>query len=61
MRVLVRLLPLHPFVQNDGPVSIRRAFSVDDWIHHLNRAGIESNSTRIFKYRPARLCVSRVK
>ena len=30
-RLLVRFTNLHPFVKNDGAVSIRRSFVVEDW------------------------------
>jgi SAM-dependent methyltransferase len=51
----------HPFVKNDGPVSIRRSFVVEDWNHLCAAAGLEPDAVSIKEYRPARLCVGRVK
>jgi trans-aconitate methyltransferase len=60
-QLLARIMRWHRFVQHDGPVSIRRAFRVEDWQRYLAQAGIEPGAADIRTYRPARLCVSRVK
>jgi SAM-dependent methyltransferase len=49
----------HRFVRNDGPVSIRRSFVVEDWRRMLGAAGV--SGAEIVEFRPARLCVGRVK
>lgn len=60
-KLLARLMRWHPFVQNDGPVSIRRSFTEEDWRKYLAEAGLAHIPVRIFRARPGRLCVSRVK
>lgn len=60
-KVLARVMRWHPFVQHDGPVSIRRSFQEADWQGYLAQAGIHKDAARILPYRPARLAVSRVK
>jgi 2-polyprenyl-3-methyl-5-hydroxy-6-metoxy-1,4-benzoquinol methylase len=54
-----RLLRMHYFVQHDGPVSIARAFDIQDWLRALDGAGIEMATLRA--YFPYRLCVARVR
>jgi SAM-dependent methyltransferase len=56
-----RLAGLHPFVQHDGPVSIARAFSVEDWRRLCHAADLNEHEVTIRGYVPARLCVSRRK
>jgi SAM-dependent methyltransferase len=51
----------HPFVKNDGAVSIRRSFVVDDWKRLCAAAGLDGSAVSIREYRPARLCVGRIK
>ncbi|GAA3759351.1 methyltransferase domain-containing protein [Terriglobus aquaticus] len=60
-QVLATLMRLHPFVRSDGPVSIRRAFREDDWKRYLSAGGVSFDSVRVLPFRPARLCVARVK
>lgn len=59
--LLARVMRWHRFVQHDGPVSIRRAFREEDWRKYLAAAEIVEGKARVVSYRPARLCVSRVK
>ena len=59
-RALAKLLRFHPFVQHDGPISIRRAFRAGDWQRMLRAAGLQTSAV-IQAVKPARLCVSRVK
>ncbi len=59
--LLGKVLPLHPFVRNDGLVSIRRSFLHDDWQRLITRAGLPTSEVSVQAYRPARLCVGRVK
>lgn len=56
-----RLARLHPFVQNDGPVSIARAFTPRDWQILASRAGLDARTYAVLSYKPARLCVRRNK
>jgi hypothetical protein len=51
----------HPFVKHDGPVSIRRSFIVDDWRWLCAAAKLDKEAVSIREYRPARLCVGRIK
>jgi SAM-dependent methyltransferase len=60
-QLLANVMRWHRFVRHDGPVSIRRAFQPEDWMNYLAAAGLASHATAILKYRPARLCISRVK
>jgi 2-polyprenyl-3-methyl-5-hydroxy-6-metoxy-1,4-benzoquinol methylase len=60
-RLMARFTNWHPFVKNDGPVSIRRSFVVDDWNSLCAEAGLAVESVSITEYRPARLCVGRIK
>ncbi|MEO6801788.1 MAG: methyltransferase domain-containing protein [Granulicella sp.] len=60
-RVISRLLPFHAFVRHDGPVSIRRSFLVEDWQRMCAEARLPVGKFSIREYRPARLCVGRIK
>jgi 2-polyprenyl-3-methyl-5-hydroxy-6-metoxy-1,4-benzoquinol methylase len=51
----------HRFVRHDGPVSIRRSFVTEDWRRLCEAAGLDLRAVTIEEYRPARLCVVRVK
>jgi SAM-dependent methyltransferase len=51
----------HRFVQHDGPVSFRRAFREDDWLRMCAEAGIAGADVELRRWRPARLCVGRLK
>jgi SAM-dependent methyltransferase len=52
---------LHPYVQNDGPISFLRAFVPDDWRRLCAAAGLAPDQVEVLSYKPARLCVSRRK
>ena len=58
-RLWSRLARWHRFVQNDGPISITRAFVHADWQRLLAEAGIAD--ARIEWFMPFRLCVGRIK
>jgi SAM-dependent methyltransferase len=60
-RLLTRFTTWHPFVKYDGPVSIRRSFLAEDWQQLIASAGLSPDTISIQEYRPARLCVSRIK
>jgi SAM-dependent methyltransferase len=51
----------HAFVRHDGPVSIRRSFVPEDWEQLCAAAEIPAEAVSIREYRPARLCVGRIK
>jgi SAM-dependent methyltransferase len=60
-RLLAWAARWHPFVQHDGPVSFRRSFRQEDWERYLSQAGIDVASVEIEEFRPARLCVGRLR
>jgi 2-polyprenyl-3-methyl-5-hydroxy-6-metoxy-1,4-benzoquinol methylase len=60
-RMFSKLMGLHPFVQNDGPVSIARAFWPEDWRRMCEAAGVAEDDVSIRGYTPGRLCVMRRK
>lgn len=60
-RIFAKVANLHSFVQNDGPVSIARAFSPEDWLRMCTAAGFSHGDVSIRGYIPARLCVARSK
>jgi SAM-dependent methyltransferase len=60
-KLLARVMRWHRFVQHDGPVSILRSFTAEDWQRYIREAGLASLPIQIQPTRPGRLCVSRVK
>jgi SAM-dependent methyltransferase len=60
-RLAAKLARLHPFVRHDGPVSIARSFSSEDWRRMCAAAGLGEQDVEIRGFTPARLCVSRRK
>jgi SAM-dependent methyltransferase len=60
-RLWARFTNWHPFVMHDGPVSIRRSFVAEDWRNLCAAAEVAAETVSIREYRPARLCVGRVK
>jgi SAM-dependent methyltransferase len=59
-RAMAAVAGWHHFVRHDGPVSIRRSFVSEDWRRICAAAGVQDVAT-ISEWRPARLCVQRVK
>jgi SAM-dependent methyltransferase len=59
--LLASAMRWHKFVRHDGPVSVRRSFSAEDWTRYLSKAGLEGKDIEVYTRRPGRLCVSRVK
>ena len=51
----------HRFIRPDGLRSIRRSFLAEDWRRMCAAAGLDLATVEIREYRPARLCVSRLK
>jgi SAM-dependent methyltransferase len=60
-RLWARFSNWHAFVRHDGPVSIRRSFVPEDWEQLCASAEIPAEAVSIRQYRPARLCVGRIK
>lgn len=60
-KLLARLMGWHRFVQHDGPVSIQRSFTAEDWRRYIGEAGLAQASIETYSAWPGRLCVSRVK
>jgi SAM-dependent methyltransferase len=60
-RFWARFWKLHRFVRHDGPVSIRRSFVPQDWDDLCVAAEIPASSFSVREFRPARLCVGRIK
>jgi trans-aconitate methyltransferase len=60
-RALASLMRWHRFIQHDGPISIRRSFSKQDWMRLLRQAGLAESAATIENAWPGRLSVSRVK
>lgn len=61
IKLFARLAWLHPFVQNDAPISIARSFVPGEWQSFCRAAGLNDGDVEIFNVRPARLCVARRK
>lgn len=47
LQLLFALWPIHPFVRHDGPVSVQRAFSRDDWHAVLSAAGVSPEAVEV--------------
>ncbi|MEO8874471.1 MAG: methyltransferase domain-containing protein [Polyangiaceae bacterium] len=60
-RSFAKLARFHRFVQNDGPVSIARAFSPADWLRLLAEAEVDLAEVDIRWRVPFRLTVERIK
>ncbi len=60
-RLVSRFTNWHRFVKNDGAVSILRSFRREDWDALLRQAAIPADQVRVIEYRPARLCVARLR
>ncbi len=60
-RIAARFTSWHPFVKHDGPVSILRSFRREDWSDLCRAAAIPPDTYIIREYRPARLCVARLR
>ncbi len=60
-KLLAHGMRWHRFVRHDGPVSVRRSFSPDNWRRYTCEAGLPAQDVSIFTTWPGRLCVARVK
>ena len=59
--LLIKVLPFHRFIKNDGLVSIRRSFLHQDWQRMCASAALPLHQVSIRECRPARLCVGHIK
>jgi len=59
--LLANTMRWHKFVRHDGPVSVRRSFSAEDWMRYLSEAELDEKCVEVYTQWPGRLCVSRVK
>lgn len=59
--VLSRATLLHPMVQHDGLVSVRRAFTKADWERLLAASGAPRDQIEVAWRFPFRICVGRIK
>jgi SAM-dependent methyltransferase len=60
-RHFAKMARLHRFVQHDGPVSIARAFTVNDWEQLISEAGIDRGTVSIRWNVPFRLTVESIR
>jgi SAM-dependent methyltransferase len=60
-RILAGFTTWHRFVKHDGPVSILRSFRREDWVALCRAARIPEKAYIIREYKPARLCVARLR
>lgn len=60
-RRFARLAGFHRFVQHDGPVSIARAFTPQDWRCLVEDAAVDQNAVKIRNEVPFRLTVERLR
>jgi 2-polyprenyl-3-methyl-5-hydroxy-6-metoxy-1,4-benzoquinol methylase len=51
----------HRFIRPDGMTSIRRSFVREDWERMCDAAGLDIGAVEMREYKPARLCVGRMK
>jgi len=59
--LLARVMRWHRFVRHDGPVSIQRSFTRQDWLRYTQQAGLAASVLQVEDAWPGRLCVARVK
>lgn len=59
--LLARWMRWHPFVRHDGPVSIARAFTREDWRGLISQSRLDPAAADIRWRFPFRICVSRIR
>lgn len=59
IKTILWVLPVNNMVRNDGPISVKRAFVIEDWQHLLKQAGIPPSQCRIQWFFPFRYGVTR--
>jgi SAM-dependent methyltransferase len=60
-KLWARLAGWHRFVQHDGPVSIARSLTPEEWRHAVRAAGLDASAVSIARRLPFRIEVSRVR
>ena len=60
-RAMAQISQWHPFVREDGVISIRRAFMPAEWREYVKQAGIAPHNVRIMALWPVQICVSQEK
>jgi 2-polyprenyl-3-methyl-5-hydroxy-6-metoxy-1,4-benzoquinol methylase len=58
IKLIFHLLPVHRFAKYDGPLSITKAFTKNDWHYFLKKAGIEPVRARIKWHFPFRYSIA---
>jgi SAM-dependent methyltransferase len=58
LRYILRMVAFDPMVQNDGPISVARAFTAADWQRLVAEAGIPTARVSIDWCFPFRYCVA---
>ena len=58
-KYLLSLIPINKMSRNDGPLSVARAFTADEWRQVLQRAGIPSEQCHIKWFFPFRYGIAR--
>ena len=61
IKYILSLVPINKMSRNDGPLSVARAFTADEWRQILQRAGIPSEQCSIKWFFPFRYGVARWK
>lgn len=61
IKYVLSLFPINKMSRNDGPLSVARAFTADEWRQVLQRAGIPLEQCRIEWFFPFRYGVERLK
>jgi 2-polyprenyl-3-methyl-5-hydroxy-6-metoxy-1,4-benzoquinol methylase len=59
--LLSTVMGWHPFVRHDGPISVARAFTAEDWRRLIGEAGLAGAPVEVSWRFPFRLCVSRLR
>jgi 2-polyprenyl-3-methyl-5-hydroxy-6-metoxy-1,4-benzoquinol methylase len=59
IKIILALIPVNAAVRNDGPVSVKRAFTRNDWRQALQEAGIPLSKCRVRWFFPFRYGIDR--
>lgn len=59
--LLAKILRVHPIVRHDGQLSIARSLRPSEWSQRLGDVDLDSESIRIVRYFPFRLCVEHIR
>lgn len=61
IRTVFPALRLHPMVIHDGPISVARAFTREDWLTLLDAAGLQRDDVTVERFFPFRFGVGCIK